>query len=259
LIRFVKSIIEYRYLLAILIKQDLRTRYKGSVLGFLWTFINPLVMLLVYSIMFPLILRMNIPNYAMFLFVALLPWNYFSISISSGAGCIVSNANMIKKIYFPRHIIPIAYALSGATNLLFGFCIVIPSLLIFGIGISSNIFYLPCIILLEMALVTGLLLLMSSITVHFRDLQHITSILMMVWVYVTPVLYPVSVLPEKYSKIIMIANPMAPIVVAYRNILFDKTPPDAEWLLISVVETMVIIIIGSLTFQKLQKRFAEVL
>ncbi|MDL2238315.1 ABC transporter permease, partial [Christensenellaceae bacterium OttesenSCG-928-K19] len=143
--RFIKELWEYREMLVSLVKKDLKTRYKGSVLGFLWTFLNPFLQLLVYTLLFSVIMRQGIENYAMFLFVALVPWLFLSTSLVSGSSCIMAAQGLVQKIYFPRIIIPISNVCSNFANMLFSFVIVFIGLFVTGVGVSPVAFVLPAI------------------------------------------------------------------------------------------------------------------
>lgn len=251
-----QEIYNYREMLFSMVKRYLRTRYKGSFLGFLWTFINPLLQLVVYFIIFSTVMRINIDKYAMFLFVTLLPWIYFSSSILESTSIIIANSNLIKKIYFPRIILPISVALSGLVNMVFGFVIVFLALVIFKIHISLSIIMMPLIVLNEFIFVLGLCILFSALNVYFRDLQHILEIFIMAWFYLTPIIYSITMVPEKYSKLFFL-NPMTPIILPFRDILFYGTWPDIKVLLLSFLLSIFLVIFSFNVFNILQKRFAE--
>ncbi len=245
---------EYRNMIGNLVKKDLTGRYKGSVLGFIWTLINPLFQLLIYSVLFSVILDSPEENYAIFLFVALVPWLFCSTSIQIGAECIMQNSGLVQKIYFPRVVLPIITVTSNFINMLLTFIIVFAALLITGVGITFTALLLPLIFIVEYMFVLGLVLLFSSLTVYFRDLSYILGIVMMGWMYLTPVLY--SKVPMGLQGF-MNFNPMAGIVGAYRNILYYKTLPDFGQLGLIALASAVLIVIGFIVFQRLQKRFAE--
>ena len=156
-----------------LVRRELRGRYKGSVLGFLWTFINPLLQLTVYTIVFSVIMRAGIENYYLFLFVALIPWIFFSSSVAGGCSCILNHKDMVTKIYFPREVLPIAHVTTGMINMLYSFVVVFAVVLFSGVTISFQaLMYLPIIVIVEYILCLGLSLIVSAFTVFFRDLEH---------------------------------------------------------------------------------------
>ncbi len=242
-----------------LVKRDLRGRYKGSVLGFLWTFLNPLLQLIVYTFVFSVIMRAGIEDYYLFLFVALVPWTFFSTAVGGGAGCITSQQNLVNKIYFPREVLPISYVLSQLINMLLSFIVVAAVLIISGKGINLAVWwYLPIIILQETLLAFGLTLLVSGITVYFRDMQFLLNIVLMAWQFLSPVMYSVDMVPEQFRGIFNL-NPMTPIIVAYRDVLYYKQAPALRTFVLGTIMGIVMLFIGWLSFGKLKKHFAEVL
>ncbi|MGI1690927.1 ABC transporter permease [Thermoanaerobacter uzonensis] len=251
-----KELYEYREMLFSMVKKDLRTRYRGSFLGFLWTFINPLLQLIVYSIVFSTIMRINIYNFAMFLFVALLPWIFFSTSITQSATIVIANSNLVKKIYFPRIILPISVALTGFINMIFGFVIVFVALFIFKFHLSASIVLLPVVMINELLFVIGLNIVFSALNVFFRDLEHILGIITMAWFYLTPIVFPINLVPEKYLKLFFL-NPMTSIILPYRDILYYGLWPSKKSLLLVFLMSLCFDIFAFLLFDKLQKRFAE--
>ena len=251
-----KELYNYREMVYNLVKKDLRGRYKGSVLGFLWTFINPLLQLAVYTMVFSTIMRVNVDKFYMYLFIALIPWIFFTTSVLSGTISIIQNKDLIKKIYFPRIIILISTVLATFMNMVFSMAVVILALFISGIGISYYILLLPIIMILEFFLVLGMVFLFSSLNVFFRDIEYILSIIMMIWFYMTPIVYTVEMIPEKY-KTLFYLNPMTNIVIFYRDILFYKRMPSFGFMGGVFLYSLAMIVIGFFVFQKLQKNFVE--
>jgi len=251
-----KELYNYREMLSNLVKKDLRTRYKGSVLGFLWTFINPLLQLIVYTIVFSVILKSDIPKYYIHLFVALVPWLFFASALTSSASSIIGSKDLIKKIYFPRLIIPMSVVNGAFMNMIFSMIVVFVALIFSGIGISKYILFLPIIMILEYLLALGLAFIVSALNVYFRDLEHILGIVTMAWMYATPILYGIDMVPEKLRPIFNL-NPMTPIIAAYRSILYYKTMPDLSHMGMILAWSIGFIVAGYFIFQKLQKNFAE--
>lgn len=254
-----KGLIElynYRNMLSNLVRKDLRTRYKGSVLGFLWTFINPLLQLCVYTMVFSVIMKSDIPKYYIHLFVALVPWIFFQTSITSGSSSIIGNKDLIKKIYFPRLIIPMSVVNGAFMNMLFTMVVVFIALIISGIGVSKYVIILPIIMALEYLLALGLSFIVCALNVYFRDLEHILGIATMAWMYFTPVLYSIDNVPERFRKIFSL-NPMTPIIVAFRDILYYKKMPDLSHMGMIFIWSIFFIVVGYAVFQKLQKGFVE--
>ncbi len=252
-----KELFEYRQMIYGMVKKELRGRYKGSVLGFLWTFVNPLLQLLVYTMVFSVIMKNGIEKYYIFLFVGLVPWIFFSTSVTGGSSSVISSKDLIKKIYFPREVLPISTVTSNFVNMLLTFLVVFAVLLITGFGFNFiAICYLPIIMIVEYLLAIGFALIASALTVYFRDLEYILGIITMAWVYLTPVMYSADVVPEKLRAFLNL-NPMAPIIIAYRDILYYKQTPHLSTLLSAVLIGIVSCVFGYIVFRLLQKRFAE--
>ena len=162
--KLLKEIFSYRQMIYSLVKKDLRGRYKGSILGFLWTFLNPLLQLAVYTFVFSIVLRAGIERFYLFLFVALVPWIFFSSSVTTGCTCILAQKDLVKKIYFPRQVLPISYVLSSFVNMLFSFIVIFAVLLFSGVGIKLEaLLFLPIIMFVELVLALGMALLCSAL------------------------------------------------------------------------------------------------
>ena len=253
----VREIYSYRQMIVAFVRRELRGRYKGSFLGFLWTFLNPLLQLCVYSIVFSTILKSGIEKYYLFLFVALIPWIFFSSSVLGGAASIIAQKDMVKKIYFPREVLPISTVTTNFVNMLLCFIVVFAVVILS--GIKLNFLALLCLIpvwIVEYILALGMAFLTSAVTVYFRDMEHILGILMMAWQYLTPVLYSYDIIPPQY-QLIFDLNPMTPIISAYRDILYESKVPDLKSLISATVMGLVVLVIGWITFSKLKRRFAE--
>ena len=251
-----KELYNYREFLKTSIKKEFRGKYKKSFLGVLWSFLNPLFQLLIYAIVFPFILRNNVDNYTIFLIVALMPWNFFNMTILQSAASIVANGGIIKKVYFPREILPISTATSNLLNFLITGIIVFAALLISGIGIGTSVLVLPLIIIIQYILQLGLAFIFSSITVYVRDVEYLLNVFMMLMFYLCPIVYSADMIPDKFLSIFKL-NPMFHIIRYYRTILYDKQIPNMSHVFILLIACLSILIIGYLIFQKCKKRFAE--
>ena len=252
-----KELYAYREMIYSLVRKELRGRYKGSVLGFLWTFINPLLQLVVYTLVFSVIMRNGIERFYLYLFVALVPWIFFSSSLTGGSGSVMASQDMVKKIYFPREVLPIAYVTSAFVNMLFSFIVIFAVLAVTGAGVNFKaLLYLPLIMIVEYILALGGAMLTSALTVYLRDLEYILGIISMAWMYMTPVVYPVDLVPENLLPIFYL-NPMTPVIIAYRDILYYKQVPEMGTLLHGFLLGVAVLIIGYVVFRKLQRGFAE--
>lgn len=256
-----KEIFDYRQMIFSLVKKDLRGRYKGSALGFLWTFLNPLLQLLVYTLVFSTIMRAGIDKYYLFLFVALVPWIFFSSALTGGASCVIASKDMVKKIYFPREVLPISYITTSFVNMLLSFVVVFGVIIVTGYGINVvAIFYLPIIMFVEYLLALGVALIASALTVYFRDLEYMLSIIAMAWQFLTPVMYKQEMVEAALSPVLLTIwnlNPMTPVIIAYRDILYYKQVPELSTLLAATGLGIFCIVIGFGLFRKLQRGFAE--
>ncbi len=238
------------------IKKEIRGKYKGSWLGVLWTFLNPLLMLAVYALVFPYILRVNVENYTIFMIVALIPWNFFTTAIQTGTGCVVANGNILKKVYFPREIIPISITTSQLVNFLITCLIMFIFIFVSGVGFSIHILLLPILILIQFILTLAINFVLSALTVFAHDIDHFVSVALTLGFYATPIVYLSTMLPEKFQWAMKV-NPMAVLVEAYRSVLYYHQLPDFKLLGIWVVLSILFLVLGYLIFKKLEKNFVE--
>lgn len=252
----IKELYQYREFLKTNVKKDIRGKYKGSFLGVLWSFINPLLMTLVYAIVFPFILKSGQEHYVTFIVIAILPWNWFTTIISQGTFCIVGNSDIIKKVYFPREILPISTATSGLVNYIISVPIIFIFLIASGIGFSANMLWLPLIAITQYFLTMGIILVSSAINVYIRDAEYIINFFITMLFYATPVLYSTTLFPEKYRWILYL-NPMTIIINSYRDIFYYKQMPNMPFLLMIFSISILLVIIGMVIFKKLKRGFAE--
>ena len=235
----IKELYAYREMIFSLVRRDIKGRYKGSALGFLWTFINPLLQLGVYTMVFSVIMKNDIEKYY------------------GGANCIWTQQNMVKKIYFPREVLPIAYVTSQFVNMLLSFLVVFVVLIVSGKGINPiALLCLPLIMVIEYLLALSMAMLSSAITVYLRDVEYILGIVTMAWQFLTPVMYSVDQVPEELLWVFNL-NPMTPVIIAYRDILYYGKIPELNTLVHAAVFGIIVLIIGVIVFGKLKRRFAE--
>lgn len=255
--KLLREIYDYREMIFSLIKRDLRGRYKGSVLGFLWTFLNPLFQLVVYTLVFAVIMRAPYEKYYLFLFVGLIPWLFFSGSVVGGASCIFAQKDMVNKIYFPREVLPIAHVTGQLINMLLSFLVIFAVLFATGHGVNPiAMLYLPVIVLVEYLICLGVTMLASAVTVFLRDVEYVLGIIMMAWQFMTPVMYGIDMVPEEMYPIFNL-NPMSPVLLAYRDIFYNKTIPQMDTLAKAIVFGLISLIIGVFVFEKLKRHFSE--
>lgn len=252
----VNDLRHYREFLKSNVKKDIRGKYKGSFLGVLWSFINPLLSVLVYAIVFPYIMRIKVENYLIYLITGIIPWTFFTSSINMGLISVLSNADIIKKVYFPRIILPISTVTSCLVNFLISCLIIVLFCLGSGLGISFQILWLPLIALIQYVMLLGFTFILSAIEMYMRDIEHIVNFILSMAFYVTPILYTPDIFPEKLAWVLKV-NPMAYLVNAYRSIFFYQKMPDLMGIGVVSIFSIFLFVIGYLIFEKLQKGFAE--
>lgn len=255
----IEEILKFKEMIKSFTIRELKTRYKGSFLGFLWTFVNPLLQLTVYSLMFPFILKINEKNYAMFLFVGLIPWTFFTTSLQGSCNLIIGNSSLVTKVYFPREILPITYILSGLCNAIFSYTVVFPMLLFSKIPFTIFLIWLPLILIGQTILNLGFSLFFSGMNVFFRDLEYLLNVGLMAMYFMTPVMYNINILPLKIQKMLILLNPMAGYIILYRDIMYYGKEPNLKIVGYSFFYSISVFFIGYFMFQKLQKKFAEIL
>lgn len=255
-----KDLYSYRELLKSNVKKEIRGKYKGSFLGILWSFVSPLLMTLVYAIVFPYLMRgAGYEHYTTFLIIGILPWTWFTTSIAQGTFTIIGNGPIIKKVYFPREILPISVVTSGLVNFLIS-CIIMALFLIFsGVGFSLTILWLPLIIIAQYLMILGIIFITSAINVYVRDLEYIINFIIQMLFYGTPILYSVDMFnnaPAIISTLIKY-NPLGIIITCYRDVLYWGNTPHILSLLAVIGGSLITCIIGLAIFRKLSKGFAE--
>ena len=251
-----KNLYNYRELLKTSVKKEVRSKYKNSFLGVVWSFLNPLLQIVVYAIIFSLILKNKQENYAIFLCCGIIPWTFFSIAINRSAFIVIENGNIIKKVYFPREIIPISVVLAETINFLISTLIILGFVIIGGIGITKYLLLYPIILIAQYLVIISIAFVVSSICVYFRDLQHFIGIILQLLFYATPIVYSQDSIPGEYQWILKI-NPMTYIINAYRDIFYYQKAFEILPLIILLFIGIVTSYVGYKIFYKLQKGFAE--
>lgn len=251
-----KNLYNYRELLKSNVKKEIRGKYKGSFLGVLWSFLNPLLMVMVYAIIFPYIMRTQTPHFLQFLICGVIPWVFFTTVITQGIITIRTNADIIKKVYFPREILPISVALSALVNFLIS-CVIIVIFCLFGhLGISWHLLLLPVIAILQFLFSLGLIFALGAINIYIKDLEYIVAFCVNMLFYATPILYPSDLFPESFRWIINL-NPMVHIINSYRDIFMYHQMPQLSSFIYMTFCAFFFVIGGLLVFRKLEKGFAE--
>jgi len=250
---------QYRELLYFLIWRDVKVRYKQTALGAAWAIIQPLFMMLVFSLFFGRLARVpsdGIP-YPVFSFCALLPWQLFAHALTESSNSLVGNQNLITKVYFPRLVIPMAAVLGGVIDFLIAFAILLLLMFYYGIVPGWAIVTLPAFLLLAIATALGVGLWLSALNVQYRDVRYTINFLVQFWLFATPVAYPSSLIPEKWRALYGL-NPMAGVVEGFRWALLGKSEPPGMMLWVSVVMVVLILTGGLYYFRRMEQEFADV-
>lgn len=258
MINKLKEIIAYRDMIGGLVKRDLRGRYKGSVLGFIWNFINPMCQIAVYIVIFSMVFPSGIEYYPIYLIVGMMPWNFFAESIKEGAGSIVHQADLTKKIFFPREVLVIATVFSRFINFIITYTLVFGIIIVSGFGYNIKYWiFIPAILIAELIFCLGVALLLSGINVYFRDVEHIIGVLLMAWVWGTPIMYSIDLTGDGILRKLVHLNPMTWFVEIYHDILYLKTCPSIAMLGACFLIAFLFLVIGELCFNYLEGNFAE--
>lgn len=250
---------EYRELLKTNVRKDIRGRYKGSFLGMLWTFLNPLLQVLVYFLVFPYLMRNNMGNlFLPYLITAMFPWNFFLSSVVGATGCIKGNAGIVNKVYFPRKILVLSQVISNMINFFFSVPIILIFIVIFNLPLTWHLLWLPVIVLIEALFCYGIGLILSAINVYAQDVENIVQFVLNLLFYATPIIYSVDMFrAESPFQPLIQANPMTMLVNAYRNVFMYGADPN--WMMLGIVLLLGIVLtfIGNHVFNRLEKGFAE--
>jgi lipopolysaccharide transport system permease protein len=260
----------YRGLIQSLVARELKARYRGSVLGFFWSFFNPLLLLLVYSFVFSYVMPAahdpRIEPYALFMFCGILPWTWFSSSLSEAAGVLISGGNLIKKVLFPAEVLPIVTVLANMVHFFFGLVILAGFLIWYRRPLNlAELALFPVAVAVQLILTTAFALLLSSLTVHFRDIRDILSNLLTFWFFATPIIYPYFLFddPLKPGQVVWQArllklNPFTHLAVTYQEILFFNGPVGhLKWLLVLGAISIGFFLLCYWVFDRLRDTFAE--
>jgi len=266
MIRRVRELYQYRELLRNLVVRDLKVRYRNSVLGVLWSLLNPLLMTLVFTVVFTLMIPSDIPNYPVFFMCGFLPWTFLATSLNGATGSIINNSNLIKKVYFPRDILPLSDVLANLVQFLIAVLVLFAMVYVFQMKLTLAVLMLPLIILTQLMFVAGLALLLSTANVFYRDTQHILSVVVQAWFFLTPIFYPITVLPESAEILgftvdiqlwVRRLNPMASLIAAYRDVIYRGNFTGFDFFLRTFVTCLTVFLIGYYVFCRFSPLFGE--
>jgi len=262
----IRALVTHRELLQDFAWRDLRSRYKGSALGFGWNFAIPLLQLAVFYLLFGVLLGQRPKtgtgeqNYAVFLFVGLLPWTFFASSLSAGASSVLANGAIVKKVRLPLQLLPAASVVSSLVNFILSLVVLFAVLAIFGPRHPEGLVWIPLLIVVQIVMNLGFAYLLSALAVFFRDVQHILGILLLAWYFLTPVLFSVSVLDDRPEQLrLLYLNPMSAAIVSYQRALLDGLPPQWDALAYSALFGVAVFILGFWYFDRAKDDFESAL
>jgi lipopolysaccharide transport system permease protein len=257
-----RQLFRYRALVQSLVARELKARYRGSVLGFFWSFVNPLLLLLIYSFVFTKVIpgaRGTGPEpFALFLFCGILPWTWFSSSLLESSNVLIAGGNLIRKVLFPAEVLPLVAVFAGLVHFCLGLPILAAFFLYYRVSITwIDLLWLPVIVMVQLVLTAGLALLVSSLTVHFRDVRDLLANLLTLWFFGTPIIYPISRAPESVRPLLNL-NPFTHLAVSYQEVLFVPGPFTA-WrsLVVLAAASILIFLCGYFVFDRLRDTLAE--
>ena len=257
-----RQLFRYRALISSLVARELKARYRGSVLGFFWSFVNPLLLLVIYTVVFTVVLPgvhpPELDPYAVFMFCGILPWTWFSSSLLESSNVLVAGGNLIKKVLFPAEVLPIVTVLAGLVHFCLGLPILAAFLIYYRVPVTpTDLLWLPLIVAIQLVLTVGLALLVSALTVHFRDLRDLLANLLTLWFFATPIIYPITQAPERVRRLLDL-NPFTHLVIAYQEVLFTSGPLMPSNRLIAVAAaSLVVLLFGYFIFDRLRDTLAE--
>jgi lipopolysaccharide transport system permease protein len=247
---------QFRSVVQVLIARELKARYRGATLGFLWSFLNPLIFMSVYVLVFSVYMRIEVDNYAAFLLCGLLPWLWFSGSLTEAGRAIIDNRALVKKVALPSEIFPLVSVGSNLVHFLLSMPVLVGLLLVLGVRPAWPALLFPLLLLLQFGFTFGLALICASLSVRFRDLLQIVPNLLVLWFFVTPIFYPASFVPAAFRGLLLI-NPMAYLIDAYHDILFYQRVPMALPLSVFALIAGAILVLGHWVFDARRDAFAE--
>jgi len=248
----------YLDLIIVLTQKEIKVRYKSSFLGYLWSIGHPLALAFVFFLAFKIVMKVEIENYSLFLIAGLFPWQWFSNSVNSSPSVFLQNGSIIKKVNFPRNIIPLTIILQEMFHFLLSIPVIILFLFMYHKSPSFSWLYgLPILVSIQFLMIFGISLMISSANLFFRDLERLTSIFLTLLFYFTPIIYPETMVPQEYKTLINL-NPLAPLMVSWRKLFLNGTLEIFD-VGISLVYALVALVLGYQVYRKLSWRFAEIL
>ncbi|MFE4110516.1 ABC transporter permease [Kosakonia sp. YIM B13611] len=253
MISFINEIVEYKQVLRQLITQQITMRYRRTFFGFLWTLLNPLLNMAIIAVVFSLVMKFQVNEYAIFLFAAMIPWSIFSNSLNQGGGALLANESLFKKIYLPKQLFVISVVISTLVDSLLSTACLFIIALILGAKITLSLFFLPISFLLLVTFTLGITFILSIVTVYYRDVQYLIGVVLQALYFATPIIYPINATPEKFHMI-FILNPLVYYIDLFRSPIYYGLMPNAHTLLICSVCSLLSIVCGVFYFRQNEKK-----
>lgn len=257
MVRHFRELYQYRGLLLSLVQRELKARYRGSVLGFFWTFLNPMLYMAVYAVLFKVVMRQNIPQYGYFLFVGLLPWIWFSTSVAAGATSISDRRDLLTKVRFPAQVLPTTVVVTNLVNYLLSLPLLVGLGALYGLWPSWHVVVFPLVMLVQLTFTLAVVYVLAAVNVTFRDLQHITQNLLTMVFLLTPIAYLASTIPERFRALAVWGNPMAILVTAYQDVFYEQRLPALLPLVALMAGSLLLLWAATAVFEARREDFAE--
>ena len=246
----------YLDIIAVLAQKDFKVRYRNSVLGFLWSLLNPLASMLILTLVFSFLLRVDIPGYPAWLLLGLLIWRFFSVGTGQGLSSIVANASLVSKVYVPRHVIVLSNNVANLLGAGLEFAALLPLLIFLGVNLTVYVIFLPAILVMEFLLIFGLSLSLSSLNLKYRDFDQLWGLALQLGFFLSPIFYNASLIPQRFQFLYSL-NPVTCLIESTRDIFFFHTLPSLFDNAVIIGSVAILMLIGSLIFGRLESRFAE--
>lgn len=256
MVTLLSELFAYRVLIQSLVVRDLKARYRGSVLGFLWTFLNPALLMCTYTLIFSVYMRIDMEAYPAFLMTGLLPWTWFSSSLNMGGISIVQGGELLKKVFFPPQVLPAVMVLSNLANFILSLPLLFGFLLLFGIRPGWTVVALLPVIVIQLILTYGFTLIVASVTVRYRDVSQLLANFLTLWFFLSPIVYPPHQVPSTFAPLLLV-NPIAPLLSAYQSILLRDLWPEWTGLALALLAAGATMTLGRVVFDRFRWTFAE--
>ncbi len=255
-----RELYRYRELVKNLVARDLKLRYRNSALGFVWCLLNPLLMMMVFTVVFTVLLTNNtIQHFPVFILTGILAWNLHTTALLGAINSVVGNAALVQKVYFPREVLPIATVLSNTVNFLLSLVVLFGMILLYRVPLSPTVLLLPLVILVQVVFTIGVALFLSAVNVFFRDTASVLETLMLAWFFLTPIFYRIEDVFPVYSRLMYVLNPPASFIAAYRDILYYGGMTNLDFFARTAATSVLVLVAGYLFFRRASHGFSEAL